>query len=65
MLNQNTNYKPIKISSTDIETKNIILIFFFSQKTINTYLKLEIRFVCREFLAFKNLFIFFSLKQIR
>ena len=36
---------------------------FFSKKTINTYLKLEIRDLCREFLAFKYL-LFFS-KQIR
>ena len=36
---------------------------FFSKMTINTYLKLEILVVCREFLAFKYVFVIFS-KQI-
>ena len=31
----------------------------FLKKTINTYLKLEIRLVCREFVAFKYVIIFF------
>ena len=34
-------------------------ICFVSKKTINTYLKLEIRVACREFLAFKYVVIFF------
>ena len=34
-------------------------ICFFSKKTINTYLKLEIRVACREFVAFKYVVIFF------
>ena len=34
-------------------------IWFFRKKTINTYLKLGIRAVCRQFLAFKYVFIFF------
>ena len=32
---------------------------FFSKKTINTILKLEISVVCRKFLAFKYIFLFF------
>ena len=32
---------------------------FFFKKTINTYLKLEYRVVCREFLAFKYVVIVF------
>ena len=40
-----------------------ILAFDFFENTINTYLKLEIRVVRREFLAFKYIFIVF-LKQI-
>ena len=42
-----------------------ILLLIFSKKTINTYLKPEIRVVCRAFLAFKYVFIgvFFS-KQV-
>ena len=31
----------------------ILASVFFSKKTINTYLKLEIRVVCKEFLAFR------------
>ena len=34
-------------------------LIFFCKKTINTYLKLEIRDVCRECLAFKYVFIVF------
>ena len=33
--------------------------FFFSKKTINSYLKLEIHVVCREFVAFKYVVIVF------
>ena len=43
--------------------ENVIVylsIGFFGKKTINTYLKLEIRVVCVEFLAFKYEFIVFS-----
>ena len=39
-----------------------ILASDFFKKTINTYLKLEIRVVCREFLAFKYVFIVFVFK---
>ena len=38
-------------------------LLIFTKKTINTYLKLEIRVVCREFLAFKKIFFFFSRKK--
>ena len=38
---------------------------FVSKKTINTYLKLEIRVACREFLAFKYVVIVFFSKQNR
>ena len=42
-----------------------ILASVFSKKTINTYLKLEIRVACREFLAFKYVVIvFFEIKQM-
>ena len=42
-----------------------ILAAFFSKKTINTYLNLEIRVACREFLAFKYVVIvFFETKQM-
>ena len=34
----------------------------FSEKTIKTYVKLEISVVCREFIAFKYIFIFFQNK---
>ena len=38
---------------------------FFWKKTINTYLKLEINFICREFLSFKYVFIiFFETNQV-
>ena len=37
-------------------------ICFFSKQMINTYLMLEIRVACREFLAFK--YIFFETKQM-
>ena len=41
----------------------ILASFFFSKKTLNTYLKLEIRVVCREFLAFKyGIIVFFRNK---
>ena len=40
-----------------LEALNTYL-FFFSKKTINTYLKLEIRVECREFLAFKYVVFF-------
>ena len=33
---------------------------FFPKKTINTYLKLEIRVACREFVALKYVVIVFS-----
>ena len=39
-------------------------ICFVSKKTINTYLKLEIRVACREFLAFKYVVIVFSKQNI-
>jgi hypothetical protein len=40
-------------------------VFFFSKKTINTYLKLEIRVACREFLAFKyKVIVFFETKHV-
>ena len=40
-------------------------ICFFSKKTINSSLKLEIRVACREFLAFKYVVIvFFETKQM-
>ena len=43
----------------------ILASVFFSEKTINTYLKLEIRVACREFLAFKYVVIvFFETKQM-
>ena len=41
-----------------------ILASDFFERDINSYLKLEIRVLCEEFLAFIFLFIFFS-KQIR
>ena len=41
-----------------------ILASDFFEKTVNAYLKLEIRLVCKEFLAFKHVFIVFS-KHIR
>ena len=37
----------------------ILASVFFSKKTINTYLKLEIRVACREFLALKYVVIVF------
>ena len=37
--------------------------FFSSKKTINTNLKLEIRFVCREFLTFKYLLKYFFFRN--
>ena len=46
------------------EGKCIFYNLLFSKKTIDTYLKLEDRAVCRLFLAFKYVFIVF-LKQIR
>ena len=43
----------------------ILASVFFSKKTINTYLKLEIRVACREFLAFKYVVIvYFETKQM-
>jgi len=43
----------------------ILASVFFSKKTINTYLKLEIRVACREFLAFKYVdIVIFETKQI-
>ena len=37
----------------------------FFEKEINTFLKLEIRFVCREFLTFKSvIFVFFETNQM-
>ena len=40
--------------------------WYFSKKKINTYLMLEIRVVCRVFLAFKYVFVvFFLSKQLR
>ena len=42
-----------------------ILASIFFQKTINMYLKLEIRVACWEFLAFKYVVIvFFEIKQM-
>ena len=41
-----------------------ILAIDFFEKTINTYFMLEIRVVCKEFLAFEYEFIVF-VKQIR
>ena len=42
-----------------------ILASVFFEKTINTYLKLEIRVACREFFAFKYVVIgFFETKQM-
>ena len=43
-----------------------ILASDFSKKEINTYLKLEIRDVCREFLAFNDvpIYRFFETKQM-
>ena len=42
----------------DVFIRNVYFINF-SKKTLNTYLKLEIRVVSREFLAFKYVFIIF------
>ena len=44
---------------------NVYFSICFSKKMINTYLKLEIRVVCREFLAFKYVvMVFFETKQM-
>jgi hypothetical protein len=46
-----------------LETNQMLDVYFsigFKKKAINTYLKLEIRVVCKEFLAFKYVFIFFQ-----
>jgi hypothetical protein len=43
----------------------ILASVFFSKKTIKTYLKLEIRVACREFIAFRYVVIvFFETKQM-
>ena len=38
---------------------------FFFNKTINMYLKIESRVVCREFLAFKYLYLYIRILKTR
>ena len=48
----------------EIDNNNVYFSIWFFRKDDKYYLKLEIRVMCREFLALKYVFIFFS-KQIR
>ena len=64
-------YYPIKKSMTQIEKRFLVynvylsICFFFSKKTINMYLKLEICVACREFKVFKyEVIVFFEKKQM-
>ena len=54
---------PLAPGLEDILAEKVINVYFsicfFSKKMIITYLKLEIRVVCREFLAFKYVVVFF------